>query len=214
MKVDIRDAQALRSIPPMEAALYLRSRGWAEASSQPGRASYWRVAMGDKQYEALLPLDHGLHDYALRMGELLHVLAAAEDRPQPEIYSDLLLVTADVTRIRIVDPESADGTLPIEDNAQIAQRARDLMLAAACAATGRRSVWHARKPAQAVDHVRKVRIGQSERGSYVIKVISRVTPSLQPGSGTLFQEEPYERQVTQTLAEALRASTKPRSGRP
>jgi hypothetical protein len=205
VKADIRDTQALLTIPPVDAALYLRSKGWVESSSQPGRASYWRLTVGDDEYEALLPLDHGLKDYALRMGELLHVLAVAEGRSQPEIYSDLLLVTADVMRIRIADPESADGTLPIEDNAQIAQKARDLMLAAACAATDRRPVWHTRKPVQAVDHVRKVRIGQSERGSYVIKVISRVTPLLQPGTSSLFQEEPYERQVTQTLAGALQA---------
>ncbi len=205
MKVDIRDGLALQAIPPVDAALYLRSKNWEQTKFQPGRSSTWRLIVGDEEYETLLPLDHTPKDYVLRMSELLHVLAAVEDRPQTQIYSDLLMVTADVTRIRIADPESVNGTLPIEDNVQIAQKTRDLMIAAACAATDRRPVWHTRKPAQAMEYVRKVRIGQSERGSYIITVISRVTPSLDTQAHTLFEEEPYERRVTLSLVEALHA---------
>jgi hypothetical protein len=115
-----------------------------------------------------------LPDYALRMGDLLAVLEAVEERSQLQIYTELLTVTADVIRIRIDDPELADGSLPIEQHVQIAHKARDLMLASACAATERRPVWHKRKPAQAIYHVRRIRIGQSGRGSYVISVISEI----------------------------------------
>lgn len=204
MRVEIRDVEAVRAIRPVDAALYLRANGWQQKESQPGRASVWLQSANNEEYEALLPMDHELRDYALRMGDLLQVLAAVENRSQADIYSDLLTITSDITRIRISDPELTDGTLPIEENALIAQKARDLILAAACAATERRPVWHARRPAQATEHVRKVRIGQSERGSYVITVISRVTPLLHASDGQLFDADPpYERQVTQTLAESL-----------
>jgi len=136
------------------------------------------------------------------MGELLQTLAVFERRSQVQVYSDLLTTTSDVTRIRIVDAELTDGTLPIEENALIAQKTRDLVLAAACAATERRPVWHTRKPAKAVEFVRSVRTGQTERGSYVITVISRVAPLLHMQQ-QLFETDPYERQVTQTLAESL-----------
>jgi len=135
---------------------------------------------------------------------LLQVLAAAEGRSQSQIFSDLLTTTSDVVRIRIADADLTDGTLPIEQHAQIAQKARDLMLAAACAATEPRPVWHTRKPAQAVENVRKVRIGQSERGSYVITVISRIPPLLRTQENLFGEDTPYERLVTQTLAESLR----------
>ena len=172
---------------------------------QTDLASVWLRTVGNEEFEALLPMDRELRDYALRMGELLAVLATVENRSQWQVYSDLLTIASDVVRIRIVDAELADGTLPIEEHAQIAQKARDLVLAAACAATERRPVWHQRKPDQAMDHVRRVRIGQSERGSYVVTVISRITPLLHAQIPLFESEEPYERRVTQTLAQSLHA---------
>lgn len=208
MKVEIRDADAVQAIMPADAALYLRAAGWTRQQSDapPGRASAWLRTVDNEEFEALLPMDRELRDYAMRMGELLCVLSAAEKRPQTLVYSDLLTITSDVTRIRISDPELTDGTLPIEEHAQIAQKARDLVLAAACSATAHQPVWYARKPAQAMEHVRKVRIGQSERGSYVLTVMSRVTPVLHTQDEQVSDAElPFERQVTQTMAKSLRA---------
>jgi hypothetical protein len=156
-----------------------------------------------EEFEALLPLDKGYRDFALRMGDLLAMLATAEKRSQADVYRDLLTITADVIRIRIADSELADGSLPIEEHAQIAQKTRDLVLAAACAATEARPVWHHRKPNQAMDHVRRVRIGQSERGSYVVTVVSRVTPLLRDEKLLFESDAPYERRVTQTMAQSL-----------
>jgi hypothetical protein len=151
-------------------------------------------------------MDVELRDYALRMGDLLTVLSAAEKRSQWELYRDLLTVTSDVIRIRIADPELSDGSLPIEEHAKIAQKTRDLVLAAACATTERRPVWHKRKPAQAMEYVRRVRIGQSERGSYVVTVMSRVPPILHAKPGqSVEMDAPFERQAVQTLAQSLHA---------
>ncbi len=204
MNVDIRDARAMRAIRPMDAAMYLRSMGWKQREVIPGRLSTWVCTVKDEELKILLPLDQEIGDYALRMGDLLHVLSAAESRSEWETYADLLTTTSDVLRIRIAGPGSADGTLPIDEHAQIAQRARDLVLAAACAATDHRPVWHTRKPERAMEHVRKVRIGQSERGSYIITVVSRVPPLLHTDPElALGTDPPFERQVMRTLADAL-----------
>jgi hypothetical protein len=138
------------------------------------------------------------------MGDILRVLSAVEKRSQEEIYADLLTTTADVVRIHIEDPALQDGTLPIDENPRIAQNARDLMLAAACSATEPRAVWHTRKPTQAVEEVRRVRVGQTGRGSYVVTMITRVRPELHTTQGCLFETEvPFERRMTQTLASSL-----------
>jgi hypothetical protein len=206
MKTTIRDAEAIRAIRPVDAALYLRSKGWVKQEATIEKASLWHYGTSDDELEVLLPMDTELRDYALRMGDLVAVLAAVEERSQLELYNDLLTVTSDVLRIRIADPELADGSMPIEEHAKIAQKTRDLVLAAACATTDRRPVWHTRKPVQAMEHVRRVRIGQSERGSYVVTVISRVPPLLHTKNGQSFEMDvPFERKVTQTLAGSLRA---------
>ena len=202
MKVDIRDTEAVVALRPLEIASYLRASAWKQSDVKPGQYAVW---IWEDDVEAFLPLRTDTSDYALRMGDLLAVLAAVEKRSQWEIYSDLLRITSDIVRIRIADPELSDGTLPIEEHAQIAQKARDLMLAAACAAMEKRPVWHKRKPAGAMEHVRRVRIGQSERGSYIITVMTRVTPALKT-NGQLFEPEtPYDRRVTETLAQSLLA---------
>jgi hypothetical protein len=203
MNVDIRDVEAMKALRPLEVAAYLRSRGWTSKDGG-GSATIWTLTVAKEEYEVLLPLDPTIRDFALRMGDILQVLAAAEHRSQEEIYADLLTTTADVVRIRLEDADLQDGTLPIDGHARVAQKARDLMLAAACAATEARPVWHTRKPAQAVEEVRKVRIGQTERGSYVVTVITRVSPALHVREGHLFEvETPFERRMTETLASSL-----------
>ncbi len=207
MNIDIRDADAIRALRPLEVATYLRSRGWAHQQAASTKASVWTIATGKDEFEAVVPLDQAISDYALRMVEVLHTVSVVEGRSQAQIYADLLTTFADVVRIRIDDPELQDGTLPIEAYAQVAQKARDLLLAAACSATEHRAVWHTRKPWQAVEQVRKIRIGQTERGSYVVTVISRVSPALHvPSQVELFEaEEPFERRVIQTLASSLKS---------
>jgi len=204
MRADIRDPASVVVLRPLEVASYLRAAGWTQAETREGRYAIW--TRGD-DFEALLPLRSDLRDFALRMGDLLAVLAKAEDRSQLSILSDLLVTGADVLRVRLADDDLADGSMPIEEHTRTAQKVRDLMMAAACSAIERRPVWHKRKPDKAVDYLRNVRIGQTERGSYVLTVISRVPPMLRAANDQLFAdgEEPYERQVTADLAVALAA---------
>src|SRR6185295_3097822 len=53
--------------------------------------------------------------------------------------------------------------------------------------------------------LRKVRLGQTERGSYVFTLISPVSPALRDATA-IATEEPFERRVVETLAGALRAT--------
>lgn len=82
MKTEIRDAEAVQAIRPVDAALYLRAAGWTQRDIHAGRAAAWSKVANDGEFEALLPLNHELSDYALRMGELLQVLSAVEGRSQ------------------------------------------------------------------------------------------------------------------------------------
>lgn len=206
MNVEIRDADAVRALRPFEVASYLRSKNWIQKRTND-TATYWELQHKDGTFEAAIPLDDTLRDYALRMGDVLHTVAAAEARSQQQVYADLLTTFADVVRIRIDDPEAGDGTLGLESHTEIAIKARSLLLAAGCSAIENRAVWHASKPAQAVEHVKKLRVGQSERGSYIITVISRVSPALDyPTNGQLFEAEiPFERKLIHTLACSLAA---------
>ncbi|MFO7775161.1 MAG: hypothetical protein R6W89_05130 [Candidatus Hydrogenedentota bacterium] len=205
MKAMIRDAATVEALRPLEVASYLRATGWNKVEQKEGQYQVWLR----ENVEALLPLRLDVPDYALRMGDILRTLAEAEQRSQLAVFSDLLVTNADVLRVAIRDEELADGSMPIEEYTRTAQKVRDLMMAAACSAIERKPVWHKRKPDQAVQYLRTVRVGQTERGSYVLTVLSRVPPELRREEVESLedaeQDEPYERKVTAELARALAA---------
>lgn len=205
MIVTIRDSAALSALRPLEVVSYLRSTGWSKKHELARQWTEWVLDAPDgDSYEVVVPLSPTYRDFAVRMLDVLRTLEVAEDRPQPEILQDLLVTSADVIRIRLMDDELANGSVPLEEGAGFFAGARDMMLAAACAAVENRSYYPGRRPTQAVDYMRKARLGQTEHGSFVLTVISRVTPSLSGQNSQLFEaEEPFERRVTQTLSEAL-----------
>lgn len=206
MKADIRDAATYRALRPLEIAAYLRAGGWKETRTEPGKWAIWEHALaGTDNLEISLPLDQDLVDFASRIGDVVRAIEVAEGRSQLEIISDLQTSSADVIRFRVGDGSANDGSVPIEEGVELFHRARDAMMAAACSTVERRAVFSRRKPNRASEYVRKVRMGQTERGSFVVTVISPVAPGL-AGPGQLFEiEEPFERQVIQTLATGLAA---------
>lgn len=186
---------------------YLRATGWYKKAESHGKWSLWYRQDGEgNNFELGVPLSPTLRDFAARMSDALRVLETVEERSQLEIVRDLLVTSADVIRVRFADGELADGSVPLEDGSQYFQKARDLMLAAACAAAKPRAYFPSRKPAEATDYLRNVRLGQTEHGSFVLTILSRVPPSLTTSTGKLFEnEEPFERRVTQVLSESLGA---------
>ena len=90
----------------------------------------------------------------------------------------------------------------------LVQEAMDMMAAAACATVAPKPLYRARRPQEAADYLRGLRLGQTERGSFVVTIVSRVSPSLAGPRAfheELFSEEPFERRVSYTLVESLAA---------
>ncbi len=202
MKASIRDVEVLRSIDPFSFAAYLRSHQWYEVEQQPGRYAVW-VAPQDSQIpvEVLVPLNRDMRDYANRMAEALQALEAFEQRSQIAILQDIQTSSADVIRLGAEGEEFRDGTLPIKQGIEFLQAGRELLLAAACGAAQPQEIYTLRKPKQAEDYIKSVRLGQSERGSYVFSIHS---PLVHPPNALLVvpKDEPFARRVTRTLMRA------------
>lgn len=208
MKTTIRDTDILRTIRPLDVVAYLRTSGWQLDREVEGRYSRWlRPAPEHETFEIETPLSSDLRDYPSRIADVLTTLEAAEARPQQEILEDLLTPAADIVRIRIAGPDSRDGSLPFQDAVELVDHTRDLLLAAACAAIQPRPYFETRKPSEATDFLRRLRMGQTERGSFVVTIQCRVPPLLDERLavvGEVHEEDlPFERRVTQTLAVGL-----------
>lgn len=215
MRADIRDEATFRSLAPLDVARYLRARGWNRFDEIGDRASVWSPGSEDaEEVEVLLPLDRSLGDYALRMGEVVRTLERVEARSQLEIVHDIVTTDADIVRVRLHASEKSNHTLPIEDAVLAAEKSRDMMLAAACSAVEPREYYHARKFDQANAYVRRLRLGQTEPGSFIFTLISPVPPALSSDTqlpllpGDDETDTPFERRVTRTLITGLNSAQK------
>lgn len=208
MKATIRDIDTLRSVRPREVAAYLRAHQWTEAEYYADRYSTWYHHNGKEPVEIMLPLTTEVRDYAARVADLLRALEETERRSQVEIMADIQTINHDVTRIAAEGNDLRDGTIPLKGAAQFVENTYALILAAACSTAQARAVYYSRKPPEATEFIEQVRMGQSERGSYVVTIYAPIPPQLsvsrQPALPTLEQrEEPFARRVSETLLRAL-----------
>jgi hypothetical protein len=205
MKAEITDTDTLRSLRPLDIASYLHATGWLNTEDMGERASYW-VFPAQPDVEVVLPKRHSYNDFALRVSEILKSLSQIESRSQLQIYADVATVSSDLVRLRAADRDVENGTLPLSSGVAFIESARDAILAAACSTVVKRGNFPRRKPTQANDYLERVRLGQTERGSFVLTLHCPVTPRLR-SSETLvfFPDEPFERQVTKTLMSSLSA---------
>jgi hypothetical protein len=204
MRAAILDAETLRSISPVALAGYARGEGWAKTEPYGAHADVY-AATGKP--EIILPRTDLLGDYPSVVAKLISIFAGVTRQDELATYRDLSGADRDVVRIRASGGEE-DGSVPIDAGVEIVAKARELMLAAACAARTPQSIYRAGANREATDYLRRVRLGQTEQGSYVVTLLAPIPPRLDPVQSELwpsFEDEPFERQVTRRLAGALHA---------
>jgi hypothetical protein len=100
-KVKITDKEALESIDPVDAARWLEHHGWEAGPCGWGEINehfmsskinkyikFSRVVSG-QTHIVELPIFSDVRDYALRMAEVLEVIAYVEQRSQLEIFYEI-----------------------------------------------------------------------------------------------------------------------------
>jgi hypothetical protein len=203
-----RDRFAIDALNPADVAAYLSSAGWKQSEYKPGHSSLWKSTFQGEPVELLLPLNRHFKDYVLSMDDAVLLIAAVEKRPEREVLADLQTAGADIIRVRVRYASARDGSIPLERGEALLENTQELLLAGACAAVSKRPYFATLKPQPARDYIRTLRLGQSERGSYVLTVLSPVPPHLQPAQPSFFPmepEPPFERQAVLQVSKALTA---------
>ena len=205
MKVRILDSRALSEISPAALAGYVRSAGWIKSGPFGKHAD---VYVGSDRPELILPRTDQLSDYASALSRLIDILGEFTNKDEVWIYRELIGADQDVIRVRSI-AAADDGSVPINNGVEMVAQAREMLLAAACATSTPQTVYRAGANREATDYLKNVRLGQTEHGSFVVTMMSPVPPLLQiplDHARTDFEDEPFERQVTRRLVEALEAS--------
>jgi hypothetical protein len=201
------DKTILNTLRPSDLTAYLRAFDWQEVQRNE-KATVWIQRQDNEEFEILLPLQRDVRDFSIRMSEVLSTLSVFEQRSPTAVLNDLKTVTgADVIRVCV-----QNDTLPLNDGVLLMQHAKNLLLAAACATVDYRAYFAPRKASEVTDYLQKIYLGQTEQGSYVVRLISPVNPQLRYQTNNQLSmfalEPPFERRVVQTLMQSLSALQK------
>ena len=202
MKLAITDLESFGALNPLAVKAYLVGTGWAVGRILEQRGSYWQHP-GHAEVEIPLPFDSNLGDFAERMRDAVERLALVEERSPMDVLTDLERAGQDVIRVRLMSSENDDGSVPLEEGMELMESARNAIYASAWAAASkhRRPYYSSRPPKEVSDFMATVRLGQTERGSYVVALEAPVAPEL--SEQTESTPEPFSRRVTRTLTSSL-----------
>ena len=206
MNPQFLDPEVLKAITPAGLAAYLRAEGWRFLEKYGEHSDVYAITSGE---EVIAPGTDALADYADVISSILVLLSDIEERRPQQIVRDLLGADRDVIRVRVPDAD-ADGSVRVDAGVDIIAQARNLLLSAACAAKEPRATYRAGKIKDATDYMDRVRLGQTEQGSFVVTLLAPVPPGLNTTTQMQFwpieDDEPFDRKVTRRLADGLEAA--------
>ncbi len=205
MRATIQDSEALAAVSPAALSAYARSAGWDKEGDY---GDYSDIYAGEELPEIILPRTQRLGDYATVVSRLIQVFAKAAEIDEHTLYRDLVTADRDVIRVRVFEGEGS-GDVPVNDGLNLLSGAQEMILAAACSLNESRALYRAGANREASDYLDRVRLGQTEHGSYALTLLAPVVspriqqdllPEMEP------DDDPIERRVTKRLAGALRAA--------
>jgi hypothetical protein len=186
---------------------YLRGLDWVVVSRTEGQFGQW--ASPDRTTDVLIPLNTQWSDYRDRVAAAVQQIAAATQLPVERVLREVAMTRADVVLLRAAIDTPADGSITLVDGLSLLRGGYDAVEAAALAEVDRRAYYTGVRPQRVTTYMNQVRLGQTEVGSFVVPIISRVSPPTPPpGELPSVQEgiEPFERRVTRRLVVGVKAA--------
>ena len=175
MRTRILDKGALTAISPLALVAYARGWGWKKTEPYGDRAD---IYVGHSCPEIILPRTDRLADYASVVSRLISIFGEVSELDELEVYRDLINSDHDVVRVRAVRAED-DGSIALDEGVELVSQSREMLLAAACATRVQRPVYRAGANLDAAEYMKRVRLGQTEHGSFVVTLMAPVPPTLQ-----------------------------------
>ena len=197
---------SFRAVSPAALGGYVRSLNWVK--QRPYR-DVSDVYVGQGLPEIIVPRTQRIDDYAFVVGRLVQLFSKVAGTDPKIIYNELVNADRDVIRVRVAAAD--EGSLPVEQGVVLVSGARDMLLAAACSLDDRRPVYRVGSNQNAMDYIRRVRLGHTEQGSFAVTLLPPVVPPEVEPPGEWeddgrIQDEPLERRMTDHFSNTLSAT--------
>jgi hypothetical protein len=192
------ELRAASALSPETLSQYLSSTGWAP-EQRLDRATLWTRREDDGDFQVLVPGNRELRDYVSRVSDFLTTVAAVEERPIRLLLDDLQVSGADTLAFRLL-PSGPAGTIPLFNAVDALTGVRELVVSSTFSfISDRPMLVQGRRPEQALEFARTVRLGTPRAGSWAIAAQLAV-PQVSLDGGA-----PFARQVTLQMHRAVRA---------
>ena len=171
---------------------YLDGDGWTKIGQYGKNAWIYEYETGG---EILVPKDEDLADYAFAVREILRGLAIIHGNEPTVVYHDVRFQRHDIIRIQAVDKDIDGDTISPD-------AASDLF-------TGAKQLWKGTVKSSlgntyaAKEYWQQARFGRTERGGYVVTMLS---PPVFAGQKIPFGTEPNEPLPTRKVTDSLRTA--------
>ncbi|WP_159046804.1 hypothetical protein [Streptomyces sp. NRRL F-4707] len=184
------------SLSPSLISRFLDHSGWVLTARHEGLAEYWTEPESD-QPPALLPLNMDMRDFDRRMAELLAELGRRFEDDAAALLRRIDRINWDVLVIRTGDMNHEDSVSIVHATKLLDVGMEMVRRSALYTLNPNRSSWGKKQSHRVTDYLQKsVRLGHTERGSFIFPILSRVEVRGDDGSA-------FGRQVMSNLAQAL-----------
>jgi hypothetical protein len=206
MKVQILDSATFSTLNPANIEKYLSGKNWRKSPDSSNDITIWDINIRDNHFRIWLPLSKRFVDYSESISRLVKTVSQSEDRSEIDVLDDLeTIAVGDVLRIRTYDEAKKSSTsLPLKEGIALIEKAKNMTLAAAFATEAKRPVYNISRSNEISTYMNSLRLGQTERGSYKIKIISPLPLHEQLTIPDL-DTYPFERKVMINLMSGLEA---------
>lgn len=187
-------------LKPLDIRRYAEHSAW-EAISSGVRGRLWVFRHREHTLRQLqIPMDADDTQWLDALDTIIQRIAELESRSPMVVIEDLLAGDADVLRFRVVVPGTRGGQLRLANDIALRDGVRRALLASACSVVAPVAFHPRMSRAEAEDLLDTCRAGQTEVGSYVMKVIC---PMDVEGGQPALTDDPFARRVTKFFMKSV-----------
>lgn len=196
---------ALPKVSIEEVRRYLQAKNWVCSGSIPLAATVWH-RVDSEDAEVVLPLSRSVKDHDQRLRDAVESIANFERREPIDVANDVAGTALELVAVRVSSEDTLDGRIPINDGILLIQKAKDLLYSAAMALYAKRKHFGGRLPKETKEYLDTLLLGQTEVGSYVVKVIAPLNDVfVDPGESN--EKSSFTQEVAHSLTSGLSALT-------
>src|SRR5438876_978779 len=207
MRPDFDLQSQARLVSPLAARQYAAAKGWQPVVEGLRSRIYLFRHPTERLRQLMIPMDQGYGDYAVAVLDVAERLAEIENRPISSVLTDLIMPGADVLRFRLISPRPENGSISLEAALNLLEGAKTALLSAAHSVEHPQTHHPRLNRIEGKELLRASRFGQTEVGSFVIKIVCPlaavdVPPALdliEPNAGQL----PFVRRTTNLLMRSV-----------